>query len=191
MGTPSTQFFSSNLTRNFTLSIYHHRGIIVGATFKKRPLLYLFLVGSYNITINNKNVTQLSIWCRDSASQHLIMSLFFKNGPFPASFSSFSSFQYTIDSKQMFNINKFLPMTWYEPRTSGIGSNRSTNWATQPLPYLSFLDRLYYLLNSENWYTALKCQTNIFFLTSIPSFLSSNKRVFVFLDASWFWLTGK
>ena len=25
---------------------------------------------------------------------------------------------------------KFLPMTGFEPRTSGIGSNRSTNWAT-------------------------------------------------------------
>ena len=30
----------------------------------------------------------------------------------------------------MFNINKFLPMTGFEPRTSGIGSNCSTNWAT-------------------------------------------------------------
>ena len=29
---------------------------------------------------------------------------FFKNGPFPASFSLFSSFQYTVDSKQLFNI---------------------------------------------------------------------------------------
>ena len=33
-----------------------------------------------------------------------------KNGPFPASFSLFSSFQYTVDRKQMFNINiKFCP----------------------------------------------------------------------------------
>ena len=31
--------------------------------------------------------------------------LFFLNGPFPASFSLFLSFQYTVDSKQMFNIN--------------------------------------------------------------------------------------
>ena len=28
----------------------------------------------------------------------------------------------------------FLPMTGFEPRTSGIGSDRFTNWATQPLP---------------------------------------------------------
>ena len=36
----------------------------------------------------------------------------------------------------MFNINKFLPMTGFEPRTSGIGSDCSTNLATttaQPL----------------------------------------------------------
>ena len=58
----------------------------------------------------------------------------FKNGQFPASFSLFPSFQCTVDSKQMFNINKFLLMTGFEPRTSGIGSDRSTNWATQPLP---------------------------------------------------------
>ena len=54
----------------------------------------------------------------------------FKNGPSPTSFSLFSSFQYTVDSKKMFNINKFLLMTGFEMRTSGIGSNLSTNWAT-------------------------------------------------------------
>ena len=31
------------------------------------------------------------------------LSFFLKNGPFPASFSLFLSFQYTVDSKQMFN----------------------------------------------------------------------------------------
>ena len=30
----------------------------------------------------------------------------------------------------MFDINKFLPMTGFELHTSGIGSHRSTNWAT-------------------------------------------------------------
>ena len=34
----------------------------------------------------------------------------------------------TVDNKQMFN--KILPMTGVKPRTSGIESNRSTNWAT-------------------------------------------------------------
>ena len=42
-------------------------------------------------------------------------------------FSLFSSFQYTVDSKQMFDINKFLLMTGFEPRTSGFGSDHSTN----------------------------------------------------------------
>ena len=56
--------------------------------------------------------------------------VFLKNGPFPASFPLSSSLQYTVDSKQMFYINKFLPMTGFKLRTSGIGSNRSTNWAT-------------------------------------------------------------
>ena len=51
----------------------------------------------------------------------------FLNGTFPASFPSFLSFQYTVDSKKMYNINKFLPMTGFEPWTSDIGSDRSTN----------------------------------------------------------------
>ena len=44
--------------------------------------------------------------------------------------SLFSSFQFTVDSKQMFDINKFLLVTGFEPRTSGKRSDRSTNWAT-------------------------------------------------------------
>ena len=61
--------------------------------------------------------------------------VFLKKGPFPAFISLFSSFQYKVDSRQMFNTNKFLPMTGFELQTYGIGSNRSTNWAKQPLPY--------------------------------------------------------
>ena len=46
------------------------------------------------------------------------------------------------DNKCSIETNKFLPMTGFEPRTSSIGSNRSTNWATttaqpRPLPFLS------------------------------------------------------
>ena len=100
-----------------------------------------------------------------------------KNGPFPASFSLFLSLQYTVDSKQMFNINKFLPMTGFELRTSGIGSNRSTNWATQPLPYLVKLfdakvicsshgalpknssGRFNVSAETEKWHFGIKCQT--------------------------------
>ena len=52
------------------------------------------------------------------------------NGLFLASFSLFSSFQCTVASKQMFYRNKFLKMTGFNLRTSGIRSNHSTNWAT-------------------------------------------------------------
>ena len=39
-----------------------------------------------------------------SKEQSLFLEPFFLNGPFPTSFSLFLSFQYTVDSKQMFNI---------------------------------------------------------------------------------------
>ena len=73
----------------------------------------------------------------EQSNKSHIHFLFFK-GPFPASFSLFSSFQYTVDSKQMFNINKFLPMTGFKPRTSGIGINHSTNWDTTTTLYIHF-----------------------------------------------------
>ena len=38
-----------------------------------------------------------------------------------------SLFLYFCLCIQMFDINKFLPMTGFEPRTSGIRSDRSTN----------------------------------------------------------------
>ena len=40
----------------------------------------------------------------DSQVHASFMIYFFLNGPFPASFSLFLSFQYTVDSKQLFNI---------------------------------------------------------------------------------------
>ena len=52
-------------------------------------------------------------------------------GPFPAFFLYFRLFN-TVDSK-MFNII-FLPMMGFEPQTSGIGSDCSTNWATTTSP---------------------------------------------------------
>ena len=72
----------------------------------------------------------LHLRTRADVTNLLCTESFLNNGPFPASFSLFSSFQFTVDSKQMFNISKFLPMTKFEPWTSGIGSNHSTNWAT-------------------------------------------------------------
>ena len=49
----------------------------------------------------------------------------FLDGPFPASFSLFSYFYY---SSQYTNIlYESLPMAGFEPRTSGVGSNHSSN----------------------------------------------------------------
>ena len=87
-------------------------------------------------------------------------------------FSLFSSFQYAVDSKQMFNINKFLLMTGFETRISGIRSDRSTNWATQPLPFLSLIavcmmyiseSRLqHWTINEKKMIEALKTSLNWF-----------------------------
>ena len=65
----------------------------------------------------------------------------FFNGQSPASFSLIKSFQYTVDSIQMFNVNKFLSMTRFELWPSGIGSNRTTNWATTTA--LNFTESLF------------------------------------------------
>ena len=73
-----------------------------------------------------------SVWSIESFALLVLVfysrgKVFLKNGPFPASFSLFSSYQYTVDSKQMFDMNNFLLMTGFEPWISGIGSDRSTN----------------------------------------------------------------
>ena len=39
---------------------------------------------------------------------------------------------------QMFDVN-VLPMTGFEPRTSGVGSDISINWATTAALFLAFL----------------------------------------------------
>ena len=53
--------------------------------------------------------------------------LFLKKWAIPGLFFIYFRLFNTVDNKQMFN--KILPMTGVEPRTSGIGSDRSTNWA--------------------------------------------------------------
>ena len=52
--------------------------------------------------------------------------MLFKNGPFPASFSSCSSFQYSWLNAGFI---KFAH-DWIEPRTSGVWSDLPINWAT-------------------------------------------------------------
>ena len=56
----------------------------------------------------------------------IFLYIMFLNGPFPASFSLFSVFYLFYTVKQMFGIN-ILPMTEFEPRTSGVESDHSTN----------------------------------------------------------------
>ena len=59
-------------------------------------------------------------------------------------FSLFSSFQYTVDRKQMFNINKFLLMTGFEPRPSGIGSEPLYQLSHTTTAQVSYLLQLSY-----------------------------------------------
>ena len=60
-----------------------------------------------------------------------------------------SLLRYTVGSKQMFNINIFLPMTGIEPRTSGIISDCSTNWASTTAQTASLLFRVLVLTKTD------------------------------------------
>ena len=62
---------------------------------------------------------------------NILLNVFFLKWSIPGLFSFI--FVFSIHSWQQTNvqyINKYLPMTGFEPRTSGIGSDCSTNWAT-------------------------------------------------------------
>ena len=81
--------------------------------------------------------------------------LFFFNGPFPASFSLFSSFQYSDVSKQMFFINKFLPMTGFEPRTL-VSEATALPTEPQPLPIYHYCyQRQYFIRRNRSSYLLL------------------------------------
>ena len=77
------------------------------------------------------HVKPLRLWVFHNWAFHglflfLYYSFFLKMGHHRPLFLLFSPFQYTVDRKQMFNINKlFFADDWI--RTSGIGSDRSTN----------------------------------------------------------------
>ena len=90
-----------------------------------------------------------------------------KKWAIPASFSLFSSFQYTVGSIQMLNTNKFLPMTGFELRTSGIGSNCCTNWATITAQHCHLLSLCHFL--SLSFYLFLYPDIYLFhFSLSLP-----------------------
>ena len=69
-----------------------------------------------------------------------ILAVFSKNGPSLPLFLYFCLFntQLTVH-KQMFNMNKFLPMTGFELQTSCIRINHSTNWATTTARFLAVI----------------------------------------------------
>ena len=58
----------------------------------------------------------------------MFLTKFLKMGHSGLFFLYFRLFNKTFDSKQMFD--KSLPMTGFEPRISGVGGDRSTNWPT-------------------------------------------------------------
>ena len=73
----------------------------------------------------------LRYWTRtqqETTWMSIVNLFFFKKWAIPGLFFIYFHLFNTVDNKQMFN--KILPMTGVEPRTSGIESDRSTNWAT-------------------------------------------------------------
>ena len=65
---------------------------------------------------------------------HTVLRFFFKKGPYPVFFSLFSSFQYTVDNNQMFNIN--INFCWWLDSNHGPLVLEATALPTelQPLP---------------------------------------------------------
>ena len=90
----------------------------------------LFKLTKPSCLLDLKLFITLTWIARSKCLTYIFSLLFYIKMGHPRPLSWFPSFQYTVDSKQMFNINKFLLMTWFKPQTSGIGSNCSTNWAT-------------------------------------------------------------
>ena len=80
----------------------------------------------------------------------------------------------TVDNKQMFN--KILPMTGVELRTSGIESNRPTNWATTTSQSTQFVVK-YFNWSSRHYPYKVRTEFEIF---TTPIFdLDENKITFV------------
>ena len=90
--------------------------------------------------LDNYNLENQSSFSLQTAQVRPIQITFFKkNGPFPASFYLFSSFQYTVDSKQMSN-NLFADDwirtadLWYWKRPLYQLSHTTTALVTEFLP---------------------------------------------------------
>ena len=102
----------------------------------------------------------------DFIRSHLCGLFFFKkNWPFPASFFFISSFQYTVDSKQMFNINKFCQ--WLDSNRGPLVSEATAlPTEPQPLPNLYELCLLLYLYTSEQ---ALIVSKGVVYINQMPT----------------------
>ena len=85
---------------------------------------------------HGKIITKIEIFKSKLFPKNKIILRYYLNGPCPASFSLFSSFQY---SWQWMLNTKMLPMTGFVPRTSGFGSDRSTNWGATTAIILGYL----------------------------------------------------
>ena len=83
---------------------------------------------SQQFTPNDYNYEEKVLWNTVMLPLTKQFNVLLFNGPLPASF--FFIFVFSIQLTVKFQYN-FLPMSGFEPRTSGIGigSDRSTNWA--------------------------------------------------------------
>ena len=112
---------ASNVIQHEIIKAPYRGRVIIQCPFNKNLLGCSW--SFENITISKSTA---SIWFRPFP--------FLKKLPFLASFSFIFVFsiQLTVNNVQY----KCLPMTGFEPRTSGIGSDRSTNWATTTAHHL-------------------------------------------------------
>ena len=86
-------------------------------------LLFKTDIKMHQENISCKFISVLFYKIQVRRSKSVSVWFFFKMGHPRPLFLYFCLLKYTVDSKQMFNINKFLPMTGFELRTSGIGTN--------------------------------------------------------------------
>ena len=97
----------------------------------------------------------------------ILLIYFFKKWAIPGLFFFIfvCSIQLTVNVR-----HKFLPMTGFEPRTSGFGSDRSTNWATTTaLSFDLFLPLQQFKVNSVLLKNCRGLVSNLCALISHPS----------------------
>ena len=83
-------------------------------------------------------------------------------------------------------MKKFLPMTGFEPRTSDIGSNRSTNWATTTAHGVDYLNVQNYSLYlcKDSFCSSGKSDTQ-FTLVNYDSRVVLTCKLILFMTLDW------